>query len=254
MLTTPVGQLGLAEDVAEEERGERGRLGRLEHDRVAAGERGRDLPREHEEREVPRDDLARDADRARAPVREGVLELVGPARVVEEVGGGEREVDVARLLDRLAAVQRLEDGELARALLEDARDAEEVLRALGARERRPAVGVGGARGGDGAADVLGRGLTDGRERLLVAGGDRLVRLGRLEPLAADEVAVAVADVDDVARLGRACVRPVGGDVDLALRLVDLSHACSGAFVADGCEALAARAPNPPPTLMGGGDR
>ena len=51
------------------------------------------------------------------PVRERVLELVGPAGVVEEVRGGERQVDVARLLDRLAAVQRLEHGELARALL-----------------------------------------------------------------------------------------------------------------------------------------
>ena len=37
-------------------------------------------------------------------VREGVLELVGPARVVEEVRRGQRQVDVARLLDRLAAV------------------------------------------------------------------------------------------------------------------------------------------------------
>ncbi len=127
------GKLGLAQDVAEEERGERGRLRRLEHDGVAARERGRDLPREHEQREVPRDDLARDADGLRPAVREGVLELVGPAGVVEEVRRGERKVDVARLLDRLAAVERLEHRELAGALLEDARDAEEVLRALGSR-------------------------------------------------------------------------------------------------------------------------
>ena len=39
--------------------------------------------------------------------RERVLELVRPAGVVEEVGGDERHVDVARLLDRLAAVERL---------------------------------------------------------------------------------------------------------------------------------------------------
>src|SRR4051794_25391858 len=115
-------QLRLAHDVAEEERRQRGRLGGLEDDGVPAGERRRDLPREHEQREIPRDDLAGDADRARAPVRKGVVELVGPAGVVEEVRRGEREVDVARLLDRLAAVERLEDGELARALLEKARD------------------------------------------------------------------------------------------------------------------------------------
>ena len=115
---------------------------------LPARERRRDLPREHQQREVPRDDLAGDADRPRAPVRERVLELVGPARVVEEVRGRERQVDVARLLDRLAAVQRLEHGELARALLEDARDPEQVLRALGAGQRRPAVLERLARGRD----------------------------------------------------------------------------------------------------------
>jgi ParB family chromosome partitioning protein len=221
------GQLGLAEDVTEQERAERRRLGRLEHDRVAARERGRDLPREHEEREVPRDDLAGDADRAWAPVGERVLELVGPAGVVEEMRRGERQVDVAGLLDRLAAVERLEDGELPGTLLEDARDAEEVLRALGAGKRRPAVGVCLARRGDCGVDVGRRGLADAREHLLVARRDRLVTLRRLEPLAADVVAVPVSDVDDVAGLGRARVRPVAGDADFAGLLVELSHDSPG---------------------------
>ncbi len=142
MLTTPGGSSGLPAHVGEDERGQRRRLGRLEHDRVAARERRRDLPREHQQREVPGDDLRRDPERLRPPVREGVLELVGPAGVVEEVRGRERQVDVARLLDRLAAVERLGDGELARALLEDAGDAEEVLRALCRAQRRPAVREG----------------------------------------------------------------------------------------------------------------
>src|SRR5919197_1418007 len=47
------------------------------------------------------------------------------AGVVEEVGRGERQVDVARLLDRLAAVERLGHGQLAASLLEDAGDAEQ---------------------------------------------------------------------------------------------------------------------------------
>src|SRR5256885_5948534 len=54
------------------------------------------------------------------------------------------------------AVQRLEHGELARALLQDARDAEEVLRALRARQRGPAVREGVARRGDGGVDEIGR--------------------------------------------------------------------------------------------------
>ena len=128
--------LRLAADVGEQERRQRRRLGGLEHDGVAARERGRDLPGEHQEREVPGDDLRGDAERPRSPAREGVLELVGPARVVEEVRRGEREVDVARLLDRLAAVERLRYRELPGALLEDARDPEEQLRPLRRASRR----------------------------------------------------------------------------------------------------------------------
>ena len=134
----------------EEERRQRGRLGRLEDDGVARRERGRDLPGQHEQREVPRDDLAGDADGPRPAVRERVLELVRPAGVVEEVRRGEREVDVARLLDRLAAVERLEDGELARALLQDARDRGRGISRARAGERRPAVRVGRAGGPNGA--------------------------------------------------------------------------------------------------------
>ena len=116
--------------------------------------------------------------RPRAPVRERVLELVGPARVVEEVRRGERQVDVARLLDRLAAVERLQHGELARALLQQPRDPEQVLRALGRAQRRPAVLERRARGGDGGVDVLRARLPDLGERLLVGRRDRRVRLRR----------------------------------------------------------------------------
>ncbi len=85
---------------------------------------------------------------SRDAAREGVLELVRPARVVPEVGRRERHVDVAALLDRLAGVHRFEDGELAAALLEDARDAEQVLGPFLARERAPRARLGAAGGAD----------------------------------------------------------------------------------------------------------
>jgi hypothetical protein len=215
-------QLGLAADVGEEERGERRRLGRLQDDRVAARQRRRHLPRQHEEREVPRDDLGGDAERPRAPVREGVLELVGPAGVVEEVRGGQGQVDVARLLDRLAAVQRLGHGQLAASLLDDPGDAEEVLRALGRPQLGPRLesGPGGA---DRGVDVLGPGLGDVGQRLLGGGGDRREPLAgaRLDALAADEEAVALLERDDCPRLGRRGVRPfqaaVGAWLDVSQR-------------------------------------
>ena len=161
-----LGQARLAADVREEQRGQRGRLGGLQDHRVAGGERRGDLPREHQQREVPGDDLAGHAERARVRAVARVVELVGPARVVEEVRGDQREVRVAGLLDRLAVVEGLQDGQLARALLDDPGDPEEVLGALGAGQRRPllerlagrlhgAVHVLGARLGDLGEDLLG---------------------------------------------------------------------------------------------------
>src|SRR5579884_3833073 len=219
----PGRQLGLAQHVAEEQRGERRRLRGLEDDGVPARDGGRDLPGEHQQREVPRDDLAGDADRLRAPVRERVLELVRPAGVVEEVRRRERQVDVARLLDRLAAVQRLEDGELPRALLQDARDPEQVLRALAAGQRRPSVVERVARRRDRALHVGGRRLADLGERLLARGRERRVRLRRLDPLAADEQPVPLAQLHDFARLGRRRVRPAGRHGSALAALRDLSH-------------------------------
>jgi hypothetical protein len=86
--------LCLPADVGKQERRQRRRLGGLEHDRVPARERRRDLPGQHQQREVPRHDLRRDAERLRVPAGERVLELVRPAGVVEEVRRGERKVDV----------------------------------------------------------------------------------------------------------------------------------------------------------------
>ena len=136
-LSTPGGQPGLGGDLGEHQRGERGGLGGLEHDRVAAGERRRDLPRGHEQREVPRDHRADHAERLRCRAEARVLQLVGPARVVEQVRRRGRDVDVAGLADRLAVVERLQHGQLAGALGHDPRDPEQVLGALGARHRAP---------------------------------------------------------------------------------------------------------------------
>ena len=102
----------------------------------------------------------------RDAARERVLELVRPARVVPEVRRGERDVDVAALLDRLARVHRLEDGELAAPLLEDPGDPEEVLRALLARQVGPRPAPGAHGGCDGPVDVRGRRLRDPGERQL----------------------------------------------------------------------------------------
>ena len=166
-------QARLDADFGEGERGQRRVFGRLQHDRIARGERRRDLPGEHQQREVPRDDLPADADRTRAG-KLGVDQR-GPAGVMVEMAGDERNVDVARLADRLAVVDRLEHGEEALALLHVAGERIEMLRALVARERRP-VRQRLARRGDRRVDVgvralrragdplAGRGIEDVEQR------------------------------------------------------------------------------------------
>ncbi len=85
---------GLLADFGEHQGGQWCRLGGLEHHGVTAGQRRGDLPGQHEQREVPRDDLRGDPERPRIGAIAGVAELVGPAGVVEEVRGGGRDVGV----------------------------------------------------------------------------------------------------------------------------------------------------------------
>ena len=100
------GQTGIVRQLGEREGGERRELGGLEDDRAPGGERGSDFPGDHQQREVPRDDLPDDS---RGPVpRELRLQQLRPAGVMVEVTGDERDVDVARFADRLAVIEALE--------------------------------------------------------------------------------------------------------------------------------------------------
>ena len=54
---------GALADFGEQDRRQRREFGRFQHDGAAGGQRRRDLPGEHQQREIPRDDLADDADR-----------------------------------------------------------------------------------------------------------------------------------------------------------------------------------------------
>ena len=117
---------GLDCQLAQAQRGQGGRIGRLEHDRTASGQRRAPLPGDHEQREVPGDDLPSDADRLSLGVAEVVaadgddlaLDLVGPAGVIAEAVDHERQVDVAALGDWLAVVKGLELGQLVDVLLD----------------------------------------------------------------------------------------------------------------------------------------
>jgi hypothetical protein len=137
----------------------------------------------------------------------------------------ERQVDVARLTNRLAAVKRLEHGELARALLQDARDSVQVLRALGGRQVGPAVLERIACRLHREAHVLRACVRHLCQRLLAGGVDARLELAgpRLDELAPDEEPIALLEPDDLARLRRRRVLERGRDGCAILPFFDVAH-------------------------------
>ena len=106
-------------------------LGGLEHHAIAGGERGRQLPHRHQDGEIPRDDLADDAERLVEMVGDGVVVDLGnraflgtdAAGEVAEMIDGQRDVGVGRLADRLAVVPGLGEGDQVEILLHPVGDA-----------------------------------------------------------------------------------------------------------------------------------
>ncbi len=134
-----------------------------------------------------------------------------PAGVMIEMPRDERNVDVARLADRLAVVHRLEHREEALALLHVAGDRVEIARALLARQRGPGF-EGAARRFHGAVDIGRASLRDAGEERIVGGiGDvKSAALRRRGEFAADKVLEAglmalEPGADMVVRLGRRAV-------------------------------------------------
>ncbi len=191
-----VGQPGLGEQLDEALGQERRVLGGLEHDGVAADERGRELPGRDRDREVPRRDRADDADRHPHRHLELVAEL-GRRRVAEHApalaGHVDRHVDrfldvAAGLGEHLAHLAAHQLGQLGLLVLEQPREAEQDLAALGRRDEPPLL-ERLLRGRDGAVDVLGAGARERAERLAGRRDRRLERLAGdgVDPLAADQV-------------------------------------------------------------------
>ncbi len=218
MLTTPSGNSGFLENLGQMHRGDAGGLGRLQHAGVPAGEGGRELPRRHQKREIPRNDLPRDAERLRRPAGKRVAQLIRPAGVVEEVRRHQRQIDVAAFLDRLAAIHRLHDGQLARLLLDQPRDAVEILPALATRHFAPDVLVSRARRLHGTIDIMRVALGDLGQLLFrrgIDGGEILPRMRRDE-FAVDEVLIARLELDVIVRLRRGRIGPLVAKAERAL--------------------------------------
>jgi ParB family chromosome partitioning protein len=184
--------------------GDRRLLGRFDHDAVAGGEGGRQLPRRHQEREVPRDDLAHDAERLVEVDRDGVLvelrdaALLRPddAGEVAEVVDDEREVGRERLPDRLPVVDGVDEGEVLQVGLGDVGDPVEHVGPVRHRRVPPRLVERLLRRGHGVVDVhLGRAGDLGK--VLPVDGGRVVEVlpvDGLDELAADVVEVALLEL------------------------------------------------------------
>ena len=74
-----IGQFGFLENFGEMHRGDGGRLRRLQDTGVSAGKCGRELPRRHQQRKIPGNDLAGDAEGARCSGREKRIPVYRPS-------------------------------------------------------------------------------------------------------------------------------------------------------------------------------
>jgi hypothetical protein len=99
-------QPNLLGDLGQQDRRQRRVLRRLDDHRVARGQRRRHLPRKHQQRKVPRNNLPHHTHRLIAGKL--LIAQLRPARMIVKVPRHQRNINVPRLADRLAIVQRLQ--------------------------------------------------------------------------------------------------------------------------------------------------
>ena len=125
-LSTPGGKPALWASSANSKRRERRELRRLQDHGVSGSQRRRHLPGQHQQREVPRNDLAYHADGV-VGGQFAVLQL-RPARMMIEMSRRQRHIEVARLADRLAVVEAFQNGKKPRMTLQHAGQRIEMAR------------------------------------------------------------------------------------------------------------------------------
>ncbi len=198
------GRQDVGDDVGEHHDACRGLLGRFHHNAIAGGESRGKLPRRHQQREVPRDDLSDDAERLMEMIGDrGVVEFREAALLREDTAGeiaemidDERHVGSGRLADRLAVVDRFGEREQVELAFEPVGDLVQEAGALRRRGIAPGL-AGGVRGVQRQFDVFGRRACHLAERLA---GDRayvveVLAFDRRDPFAADEIVIAFAKSD-----------------------------------------------------------
>ncbi len=96
-------------DVRKGESRQRRELRGLQYNGIARGQRWCNLPRQHQQRKIPGNDLPDDS--ASGMARKFLREQLRPASVMIKMPGYERNINIAALANRFAIVQRLENGQ-----------------------------------------------------------------------------------------------------------------------------------------------
>jgi hypothetical protein len=167
------GQTRLERQFGQAQRAQRALLRRLEHHRVAAGERRRQLPGRHQQGEVPRHDRADHADGLARDGRQDVVrggrglavELVDRLGVPAEGARHRWHIHAAGIGNGLAHVERFQQGKLRAVGVDEIGEAlEHGLARLGRHARPAALLEGGAGGAYRVFDVLAVALGDAGEQ------------------------------------------------------------------------------------------
>jgi len=188
-------EAGLLDKLGEDEGRERCLLSGLQDDGVTRGQSRANLPGEHQQREVPGDDLAADTDGLRTGVMEHVgvdvdglaLDLVSPAAVVADAANDGSDITAGHS-DRLAVVEGLDGSQQLGILLGNVGELEQHQTALLGSDPAPDALKGLAGRGNGDINILLGGLAYRDNDLLRGRVDdlELLLLNTLNELVVDE--------------------------------------------------------------------
>jgi len=192
-------QASLLEQRDNPQRAQGRKLAGLDDDSVTRRERRCELPREHQEGEIPGDNLANDTDRLMASVRQPTLvdfcdlavDLVGPSTVVPEARGSFGRVKCLGDGEGLAVIESLNGRDLVNVALDESGDLDQDFPALYTRDMEAPFGVVRVLGSlDGEVDVLLGTLADLGDDLASGGVDDIDGglVATVEKLAVDEEA------------------------------------------------------------------
>ena len=123
-------KISLLADFGEKKSSQRSCFSWLQYNGITGSKRRGNFPSQHQEWEVPRNDLSYNAMRFGIGAEASKFQFICPTCVIEEMSGRKRNIHIAGLTNWLAIIHRLNDCELACAFLDQPCNSKEVLSAL----------------------------------------------------------------------------------------------------------------------------